>query len=42
MNEVINDKKCFEKAFEDGPSRAKSFNWLDAVKKIEKIFQEID
>ena len=42
MNEVINDKKCFEKAFEDGPSRAKSFNWLGAVKKIEKIFQEID
>jgi len=42
MNEVINDKKCFEKALEEGPSRAKSFNWLDTARTIERIIQEID
>jgi len=42
MNAVINDKKCFEKALEEGPSRAESFNWFDTARTIEKIIQEID
>ncbi|WP_269604066.1 glycosyltransferase family 4 protein [Prochlorococcus marinus] len=42
MNVVVNDKKCFEKAFQEGPSRAQSFNWFDTAKTIEKIIQEID
>ena len=42
MNEVINDDKCFEKALEEGPLRAKSFNWSKTAKKIDKILQEID
>jgi len=42
MNAVINDKQCFERAFQEGPSRAKSFNWLDTARTIEKIIQEID
>ena len=42
MNAVINDKKCFEKALQEGPSRAESFNWLDTARTIEKIIQEID
>ena len=42
MKSVINDKKCFEKALQEGPSRAESFNWLDTARTIEKIIQEID
>ena len=42
MNTVINDKKCFEKALHEGPSRAESFNWVDSARTIEKIIQEID
>ena len=42
MNAVINDKKCFEKALQEGPSRAESFNWLDTARTIEKIIEEID
>ena len=42
MNAVIHDKKCFEKALQEGPSRAKSFNWFDTARTIEKIIQEID
>tara|TARA_B100000579_G_scaffold215619_1_gene176341 strand:- start:366 stop:971 length:606 start_codon:yes stop_codon:yes gene_type:complete len=42
MNAVINDKKCFEKALQEGPLRAKSFNWIDTARTIEKIIQEID
>tara|TARA_B100000579_G_scaffold281322_1_gene232895 strand:+ start:661 stop:1725 length:1065 start_codon:yes stop_codon:yes gene_type:complete len=42
MTAVINDKKCFEKALQEGPSRAESFNWFDTARKIEKIIQEID
>ena len=42
MNAVINDKHCFEKALEEGPTRAESFNWFDTAKAIEKIIQEID
>ena len=42
INAVINDKKCFEKALQEGPSRAESFNWLDTARTIEKIIQEID
>ena len=42
MHSVINDKQCFEKALEEGPSRAKSFNWFDTARSIEKIIQEID
>ena len=42
MNAVINDKKCFEKALQDGPSRAESFNWFNTARTIEKIIQEID
>tara|TARA_Y100001968_G_scaffold113429_1_gene102830 strand:+ start:1079 stop:2143 length:1065 start_codon:yes stop_codon:yes gene_type:complete len=42
MNAVINDKKCFEIALQEGPSRAKSFNWLATAKLIEKIIKEID
>ena len=42
MNAVINDKQCFEKALQEGPSRAESFNWLATAKTIEKIIQEID
>ncbi len=42
MNAVINDKKCFEKALEEGPSKAESFNWFDTGREIERIIQEID
>ena len=42
MNAVKNDKKCFEKALQEGPSRAASFNWFDTARTIEKIIQEID
>ncbi len=42
MNAVINDKKCFVKALEEGPRRAESFNWLNTAQTIEKIIQEID
>ncbi len=42
MNRVIEDKKCFEKAFHEGPKRAASFNWFDTAREIEKIIQEID
>ncbi len=42
MNAVINDKKCFEKALQEGPKRAESFNWFDTAKTIEKIIQEVD
>ena len=42
MNAVIKDKKCFEKALKEGPSRAQSFNWLDTARTINKIIQEID
>tara|TARA_Y100001968_G_scaffold258458_1_gene245442 strand:- start:1806 stop:2870 length:1065 start_codon:yes stop_codon:yes gene_type:complete len=42
MNAVINDKKCFEKALSLGPERAKSFNWFDTARSIEKIIQGID
>ncbi len=42
MNAVINDKKCFEKALQEGPARAKSFNWFDTARKIEKIIEGID
>ena len=42
MNAVIKDKKCFEKALQDGPSRAESFNWFDTARTIEKIIQEMD
>ena len=42
MKEVINDKGCFEKALQEGPLRAKSFNWLNTASTIEKIIQGID
>tara|TARA_B100001250_G_scaffold410960_1_gene438499 strand:+ start:752 stop:1816 length:1065 start_codon:yes stop_codon:yes gene_type:complete len=42
MNAVINDKKCCEKALEEGPKRAASFNWFDTARSIEKIIQQID
>ena len=42
MNEVINDKECFQNALQDGPRRAASFNWFDTARTIEKIIQEID
>ncbi|WP_269609321.1 glycosyltransferase family 4 protein [Prochlorococcus marinus] len=42
MNAVINDKKCFEKAFHKGPARAESFNWFETAKAIEKIIYSID
>ena len=42
MNAGINDKECFEKALQEGPSRAESFNWLDTARTIEKIIQEMD
>ena len=42
MNAVKNDKKCFEKALQEGPSRAASFNWFDTTRTIEKIIQEIE
>ena len=42
MNAVINDKKCFEKALQEGPKRAASFNWFDTARSIEKIIQNID
>ncbi len=42
MNAVINDKECFEKALQEGPLRAESFNWFDTARSIEKIIQEID
>ena len=42
MNAVVNDKKCFEKALEEGPLRASSFNWFDTARSIEKIINEIE
>ena len=42
MNTVIDDKKCFEKALQEGPSRASSFNWLETARAIEKIIEEMD
>ena len=42
MHAVISDKKCFEKALQEGPLRAESFNWFDTARKIEKIIDEID
>ena len=42
MNQIINDKKCFEKALQEGPSRAKTFNWFDTAKAIEKIIEDIN
>ncbi len=42
MNSIIDDKKCFEQALKEGPSRAKSFNWFDTANTIEKVIQEID
>ncbi len=42
MNEVINDKTCFEKALLEGPARASSFSWFDTARAIEKIIDEID
>ena len=42
MNSVVNDKKCFEKALQEGPARAMSFNWFDTARKIEKIIEGID
>ena len=42
MNAVINDKKCFNKALKEGPLRAKTFDWFDTARQIERIIQEID
>ena len=42
MNAVINDKQCFEKALQEGPIRAASFNWFDTARSIEKIIQQIN
>ena len=42
MNAVINDKQCFEKAIQEGPIRAASFNWFDTARSIEKIIQQIN
>jgi len=42
MNALINDKKCFEKALQEGPKRAASFNWYDTARAIEEIIQKID
>lgn len=41
MNAVVNDKKSFENALEEGPVRAASFNWFDTARSIEKIIQDI-
>ena len=42
MKAVIKDKKCFEKALEEGPARADSFNWFDTARTIERIIEDID
>ena len=42
INAVINDKNCFEKALEEGPKRAASFNWFDTARSIESIIKKID
>ena len=42
MNAVVNDKNCFDKALQEGPFRAKSFNWFETIKTIEKIIQELN
>ncbi|MBW3041106.1 glycosyltransferase family 4 protein [Prochlorococcus marinus] len=42
MHGVINDKKCFEKCLNEGPSQAASFNWFDTARSIEKIIDEIE
>jgi len=42
MNAVVNDKKCFENALQEGPLRAQSFNWFNTARTIEKIIHEID
>ena len=41
MNAVINDEKCFEKALQEGPNRAASFNWFDTARSIEKIIGKL-
>ncbi len=41
MRAVISDKTCFEKALQEGPSRAESFNWSNTARTIEKIIYEI-
>ncbi|WP_269624034.1 glycosyltransferase family 4 protein [Prochlorococcus marinus] len=42
MNAVINDKECFNKTLNEGPSRAQSFNWFDTARSIEKIIEKIE
>ena len=42
MIAVINDKKCFENALEDGPRRAASYNWPDTARVIENIIEKIE
>ena len=42
MIEVVNDKRCFEKALQKGPSRANSFNWFNTARRIEKIIDDLD
>ncbi len=41
MNAVIKDKKCFDKALQEGPQIAASFNWFDTAREIEKIIKKI-
>ena len=42
INEVINDKLCFEKCLNDGPVKAAKFNWINTAREIEKIIHEMD
>ena len=41
MNQVINDQACLDRALNEGPSRAASFNWNETARSIEKIIEEI-
>ena len=42
MKAVIDDRKCFEHALQEGPARAESFSWFDTARTIEKIIQKLD
>tara|TARA_B100000579_G_C22836088_1_gene858849 strand:- start:848 stop:1912 length:1065 start_codon:yes stop_codon:yes gene_type:complete len=42
MNAVVNDKKCFENSFQEGPKLAATFNWFDTAKEIHNIIKKLD
>tara|TARA_B100000700_G_C15043960_1_gene856861 strand:- start:1894 stop:2958 length:1065 start_codon:yes stop_codon:yes gene_type:complete len=42
LKAIVNDPECFQKALKQGPSLAKSFNWINTARSIEKIIDEIN